>query len=139
MYKNRKQKEGMKMDRLINTLKKASNKVAQMRPDLATDINYAVNDLSETKDPSTMIESYAKPTSNITVKDNNGVVHSFSVEIKSDKNSSIPDTELMSKILQAIEGHSVSEFDNANEMSSRSPQKFEVVSFKYERKEERGK
>jgi hypothetical protein len=120
-------------------LKKASTKVAQVRPDLATDINYAVNDLSEPKEPSTMIESYAKPTSNISVKDNSGVVHSFSVEIKSGKNRSIPDTELMSKILQAIEGHSVSEFDNANEFSSGSPQKFEVVSFKYERKEERGK
>lgn len=129
----------MKMDRLINTLKKASTRIAQVNPDLSADINYAVNDLSIPKEPSTMIESYAKPTSKISVRDNGGIIHSFSVEIKSDKNGSIPDTELMSKILQAIEGRSNAEFDNTNEFASGSPQKFEVVSFKYERKEERGK
>jgi hypothetical protein len=89
-------------------------------------VNPAVNPLGE----SPKIESFAKPAS-VTVKDDNGTVHSFAVEIKSSKNGPIPDTQLMSKILQAVEGSNSNEFSSDGE----EPVKFEVVSFKYERRD----
>jgi hypothetical protein len=65
------------------------------------------------------------------VKDSDGTLHSFAVEIKSSKNGPIPDTQLMSKILEAVEGSNTNEFSAGGE----EPTKFEVVSFKYERRD----
>lgn len=89
-------------------------------------VNPAVNPL----EGNPKIESFAKPSS-VTVKDDSGTVHSFAVEIKSSKNGPIPDTQLMSKILQAVEGSNTNEFSSDGE----EPVKFEVVSFKYERRD----
>jgi hypothetical protein len=89
-------------------------------------INPTINDLGENP----KIESFAKPAS-VNIKDENGTTHSFAVEIKSSKNGPIPDTQLMSKILQAVEGSNTNEFSNDGEESV----KFEVVSFKYERRD----
>jgi hypothetical protein len=90
------------------------------------------NKVSETvniDDASPLIESYAKPAS-VTVKDDSGTIHSFAVEVKSSKNGPIPDTQLMSKILQSIEGSNTKDFADGQE-----PTSFEVISFKYERKD----
>ena len=89
-------------------------------------INPAVNPL----EGNPKIESFARPAS-VNIKDDSGTVHSFAVEIKSSKNGPIPDTQLMSKILQAVEGSNTNEFSNDGE----EPVKFEVVSFKYERRD----
>jgi hypothetical protein len=87
---------------------------------------------------SNQIESFAKPNSEITVKDDSGTVHSFAVEVKSSKNGPIPDTQLMSRILQAIENNNSSEFKNVNQYASEADMpKFEVVSFKYERRDDK--
>lgn len=77
------------------------------------------------------IENFAKPTSSVVVKDSDGTIHSFAVEIKSSKNGPIPDTQLMSKILEAVEGSNTNEFAS----DGGEPTKFEVVSFKYERRD----
>lgn len=125
------------MEKLTKALYNAKAKVAQVDPTLESDINYAINDLNKAP---LKIEPYAKMEPKVTVKDSGGVVHSFAVEIKSSKNGSIPDTELMSKILQAIEGRSTSEMSNISEYAAgEEPQRFEVVSFKYERKDEKSK
>ena len=89
-------------------------------------VNPAVNPL----DGNPKIESFARPAS-VNIKDDSGTVHSFAVEIKSSKNGPIPDTQLMSKILQAVEGSNTNEFSSDGE----EPVKFEVVSFKYERRD----
>jgi hypothetical protein len=62
-------------------------------------------------------------------------VHSFAVEIKAKHSGPIPDTQLMSKILQAVESHSdnVSEYASGDEPGN----SFEVVSFKYERRDDK--
>jgi hypothetical protein len=52
----------------------------------------------------------------------------------------IPDTQLMSKILQAIEDQSnVSEDMTSEYASGQEMPKFEVVSFKYERRDDKKK
>lgn len=89
-------------------------------------VNPTINPLGENP----KIESFAKPAS-VNIKDDSGTVHSFAVEIKSSKNGPIPDTQLMSKILQAVEGSNTNEFSSDGE----EPVKFEVVSFKYERRD----
>ena len=130
--------ETKNMEKVKKALYNAKTKVAQIDPGLEKDINLAINDISPT--PSPKIAPYAKMEPKVTVKDNAGVVHSFAVEIKSSKNGSIPDTELMSKILQAIEGRTTSEMSNVSEFGyGEEPQRFEVVSFKYERKDEKSK
>jgi len=97
-------------------------------------VNQTINDLGL----NTQIESFAKPNSEITVKDDSGTVHSFAVEVKSSKNGPIPDTQLMSRILQAIENNNSSEFKNVNQYASEADMpKFEVVSFKYERRDDK--
>lgn len=83
------------------------------------------------------IETFAKPTSRVTVKDDEGTIHSFAVEIKSNQDGPIPDTQLMSKILQAIESHNTP--DNVGEYAAGEMPTFEVVSFKYERRDEKRK
>lgn len=108
-------------------------KVSQYLNDMIMDDNGFSHNVSEqvnVPDVNPSIESYAKPA-RVTVKEDNGTVHSFAVEVKSSKNGSIPDTQLMSKILQAIEG------SNTHNMSTdgEEPVSFEVVSFKYERRD----
>jgi len=75
------------------------------------------------------IENFAKPSSSVVVKDSDGTIHSFAVEIKSSKNGPIPDTQLMSKILEAVEGSTPNEFAS----DGGEPTKFDVVRFKCER------
>jgi hypothetical protein len=84
------------------------------------------------------IESFAKPRPSVSVVDEDGTVHSFAVEIKAKHNGPIPDTQLMSKILQAVESHSdtTKEFAAGDESEANS---FEVVSFKYERRDDKKK
>ena len=84
------------------------------------------------------IQTYAKPRPSVSVVGDDGTVHSFAVEIKAKHNGPIPDTQLMSKILQAVENHSDSakEFAAGDEPDSNS---FEVVSFKYERRDDKKK
>jgi hypothetical protein len=119
-------------------------KVSQMSDDIlnmedqlnngSMPVNQTINDMGL----SNQIESFAKPNSEITVKDDSGTVHSFAVEVKSSKNGPIPDTQLMSRILQAIENNNSSEFKNVNQYASEADMpKFEVVSFKYERRDDK--
>jgi hypothetical protein len=96
-------------------------------------VNELINDLNLNP----QISSFAKPKPSFEIKDSDGTVHSFAVEIKSSHNGPIPDTQLMSRILQAIEGKGTSEFSNVNEFASEDSPKFEVVSFKYERREDK--
>jgi hypothetical protein len=93
------------------------------------EFEHKVSEPINISDSNPLIESYAKPAS-VTVKDDSGTVHSFAVEVKSSKNGPIPDTQLMSKILQAIEGSNTKDFSDGQE-----PTSFEVVSFKYERRD----
>lgn len=96
-------------------------------------VNELINDLN--LNPG--ISSFAKPKSSFEIKDGDGTIHSFAVEIKSSHNGPIPDTQLMSRILQAIEGKETSEFSTVNEFASVDSPSFEVVSFKYERREDK--
>jgi hypothetical protein len=124
-----------KMNKTIKALREAKMKVAQTNPELGNEINTMLNDVSpEGMNPN--IETYAKPKYNVnpTNESSDGLVHSFSVEIKALKNGPIPDTQLMSKILQAIENHSTAQFAEGMEDDGNE---FEVVSFKYERREDK--
>ena len=143
------------MNKVIRVLDEIKTRVAQVNPDLGDKINDAVFDMAseeprqegDTSMPSfdaptnighPKIESFAKPRPNVSVVSDDGTVHSFAVEIKAKHNGPIPDTQLMSKILQAIENHS----DTAKEFSAGdSPESnsFEVVSFKYERRDDKKK
>jgi hypothetical protein len=137
------------MNRVIRVLDDIKTKVAQVNPELGNKINDAVFDMgmnepSETEE-STIdngmnpnIQTFAKPRPSVSVVGDDGTVHSFAVEIKAKHNGPIPDTQLMSKILQAVESHSDSakEFAAGNEEESNS---FEVVSFKYERRDDKKK
>ena len=84
------------------------------------------------------IQTFARPRPNVSVVGDDGTVHSFAVEIKAKHNGPIPDTQLMSKILQAIEDHSgdTKDFAAGDTPESNS---FEVVSFKYERRDDKKK
>ena len=97
-----------------------------------------MNDMTYIPEPSTKIETFAKPRASVTVHDDEGIVHSFSVEIKSNQDGPIPDTQLMSKILQAIESHNGSS-NTVSEFSTGETPSFEVVSFKYERRNDKKK
>ena len=137
------------MNRVIRVLDDIKTRVAQVNPELGDKINDAVLDLGpnepmESKDSmidngmNPNIQTYAKPRPSISVVGDDGTVHSFAVEIKAKHNGPIPDTQLMSKILQAVENHSDSakEFAAGDEPDSNS---FEVVSFKYERRDDKKK
>ena len=138
-----------KMNRVIRVLDDIKTRVAQVNPELESRINDAVYDLGSNEpmesEDSTIdtgmhpkIESFAKPQPNVSVVGDDGTVHSFAVEIKAKHNGPIPDTQLMSKILQAIESHS----DTAKEYAAgdeSEPNSFEVVSFKYERRDDKKK
>jgi hypothetical protein len=99
----------------------------EMPRDMDLKVNPSINSLGT----NSAIETFAKPSSSVMVKDSDGTLHSFAVEIKSSKNGPIPDTQLMSKILEAVEGSNTNEFSAGGE----EPTKFEVVSFKYERRD----
>ena len=143
------------MNRVIRVLDDIKTRVAQVNPELGNKINDAVFDMSEREPmqdeevsmPSfdapqnighPKIETFAKPRPNVSVVDDDGTVHSFAVEIKAKHNGPIPDTQLMSKILQAIEDHSgdTKDFAAGDAPDSNS---FEVVSFKYERRDDKKK
>jgi len=137
------------MNRVIKVLDNIKTRVAQVNPELGNKINDAVFDMGstvpmETEDSiidtgsSPKIESFARPRPNVSVVSDDGTVHSFAVEIKAKHNGPIPDTQLMSKILQSIESHSdtTKEYAAGDEAESNS---FEVVSFKYERRDDKKK
>ena len=137
------------MNRVIKVLDDIKTRVAQVNPELGNKINDAVFDMGstspmETEDSiidtgnSPKIESFARPRPNVSVVSDDGTVHSFAVEIKAKHNGPIPDTQLMSKILQSIESHSdtTKEYAAGDEAESNS---FEVVSFKYERRDDKKK
>lgn len=137
------------MNRVIKVLDDIKTRVAQVNPELGSKINDAVFDMGsnlpmETEDSSIdtgispKIESFARPRSNVSVVGDDGTVHSFAVEIKAKHNGPIPDTQLMSKILQSIESHSdtTKEYAAGDDAESNS---FEVVSFKYERRDDKKK
>ena len=132
-------------DKLVSIHKK----IAQANPELADNIdsmvtdmdtnhldtNHMVNTLGNPK-----IESFAKQRANVSVVNDSGTIHSFAVEIKASKDGPIPDTQLMSKILQAIETQSNASEDITSEYASgQEMPKFEVVSFKYERRDDKKK
>ena len=131
--KFKKRKHG-KMNKTIKALKEAKMKVAQTNPELGNEINTMLNEVNDGMNPN--IETYAKPRVNVTQSNesSDGLVHSFSVEIKTLKNGPIPDTQLMSKILQSIENHSTAQYADGMEDGGNE---FEVVSFKYERREDK--
>lgn len=132
------------MSSLRDKLVMVRNKIAQANPDLADNIDQMVNDYDVNPMVHTptnpKIESFAKPKASVSVVNDSGTIHSFAVEIKASKDGPIPDTQLMSKILEAIESQSnagsdvTSDFASGNEMP-----KFEVVSFKYERRDDKKK
>jgi hypothetical protein len=137
------------MNRVIKVLDDIQTRVAQVNPELGNKINDAVFDLGSTPPMETedsiidtgntpKIESFARPRPNVSVVSDDGTVHSFAVEIKAKHNGPIPDTQLMSKILQSIESHSdtTKEYAAGDEAESNS---FEVVSFKYERRDDKKK
>jgi len=131
--KFKKRKHG-KMNKTIKALKEAKMRVAQTNPELGNEINTMLNEVNDGMNPN--IETYAKPRVNVTQSNesSDGLVHSFSVEIKTLKNGPIPDTQLMSKILQSIENHSTAQYADGMEDGGNE---FEVVSFKYERREDK--
>ena len=124
------------MNQLAQKLTAIRNKVAQTNPEIADNINSMVNNM-DTGNP--MIETYAKQKANVNVVEDSGTVHSFSVEIKASKDGAIPDTQLMSKILQAVEDQNFSSDESTSEFAQGKPTKFEVVSFKYERRDDKKK
>lgn len=124
------------MNQLVQKLVAIRNKVAQTNPEIADNINTMVNTM-DTGNP--MIEAYAKQKANVNVIEDSGTIHSFSVEIKASKDGAIPDTQLMSKILQAVEDQNFSSDESTSEFAQGKPTKFEVVSFKYERRDDKKK
>ena len=137
------------MNRVIRVLDDIKTRVAQVNPELGDKINDAVFDLGQNEPMESEdsmidngmnpnIQTFAKPRPSVNVVEEDGTVHSFAVEIKAKHNGPIPDTQLMSKILQAVESHSDSakEFAAGDEPDSNS---FEVVSFKYERRDDKKK
>ena len=140
------------MNRVIRVLDDIKTRVAQVNPELGSKINDAVLDLGANDSKDEMpteetsfdagmnpnIQPFAKPRPNVSVVGDDGTVHSFAVEIKAKHNGPIPDTQLMSKILQAIENHSdtAKEYAAGDDPESNS---FEVVSFKYERRDDKKK
>ena len=137
------------MSSLRDKLVSIHKRIAQANPELADSIDNMVTDrdtnqLGTNNMVNTLgnpkIESFAKQRSNVSVVNDSGTIHSFAVEIKASKDGPIPDTQLMSKILQAIEDQSnVSEDMTSEYASGQEMPKFEVVSFKYERRDDKKK
>ena len=132
------------MSSLRDKLVSIHKKIAQANPELADNIDNMVTDMDINPMVNTMgnpkIESFAKQKANVSVVNDSGTIHSFAVEIKASKDGPIPDTQLMSKILQAIETQSNASEDMTSEYASgQEMPKFEVVSFKYERRDDKKK
>jgi hypothetical protein len=104
-----------------------------MNPEFDRPVSETLNDI---QGMSPKIQTFAKPKFNVSTGEDSGTLHSFAVEIKAKKDGPIPDTQLMSKILQAIESHNTSEYAYGDDSASNS---FEVVSFKYERRDDKKK
>lgn len=129
------------MNKVIKLLENIKTKVAQVDPMLADKIEDAITPEETLTNPmvntaqTPKIESFARPRPEVVIKSEDGTIHSFSVEIKAKHNGPIPDTQLMSKILQSIESHSddISEYASGDEPKN----SFEVVSFKYERRDDK--
>jgi len=137
------------MSSLRDKLVSIQKKIAQANPELAENIDNMVTDM-DTSVPdinplvnsvgNPKIESFAKPRANVSLVNDSGTIHSFAVEIKASKDGPIPDTQLMSKILEAIESQSNMSEDVTSEYSAgKEMPKFEVVSFKYERRDDKKK
>ena len=132
------------MSSLRDKLVSIHKKIAQANPELADNIDNMVTDMDINPMVNTMgnpkIESFAKQRANVSVVNDSGTIHSFAVEIKASKDGPIPDTQLMSKILQAIETQSNASEDMTSEYAAgQEMPKFEVVSFKYERRDDKKK
>jgi len=132
------------MSSLRDKLVSIHKKIAQANPELADNIDNMVTDMDINPMVNTMgnpkIESFAKQKANVSVVNDSGTIHSFAVEIKASKDGPIPDTQLMSKILQAIETQSNASEDMTSEYAAgQEMPKFEVVSFKYERRDDKKK
>ena len=124
------------MNRVIKVAEEISRRIAQMNPEISDNINQAIYEPDADMNPK--IESFARPRPEVSIKDEDGTIHSFAVEVKAKHNGPIPDTQLMSKILQAIESHS----DNTKDFATGDTpdvNSFEVVSFKYERRDDKKK
>ena len=137
------------MSSLRDKLLSIQKNIAQANPELADNIDSMVSDI-DTESPlvnpmvhnsmNPKIETFAKPRASVSVVNDNGTIHSFAVEIKASKDGPIPDTQLMSKILEAIENQSNLSEDMTSEYASgKEMPKFEVVSFKYERRDDKKK
>jgi len=132
------------MSSLRDKLVSIHKKIAQANPELADNIDNMVTDMDTNPMVNNFgnpkIEPFAKQRSNVSVVNDSGTIHSFAVEIKASKDGPIPDTQLMSKILQAIETQSNASEDMTSEYASgQEMPKFEVVSFKYERRDDKKK
>jgi hypothetical protein len=132
------------MSSLRDKLVSIHKKIAQANPELADNIDNIVTDMDTNPMVNTFgnpkIETFAKQRANVSVVNDSGTIHSFAVEIKASKDGPIPDTQLMSKILQAIETQSNASEDMTSEYASgQEMPKFEVVSFKYERRDDKKK
>ena len=95
-----------------------------MNPEFDKTISETVNDM---QGMNPKIQPFAKPKFNVNTVDDSGTLHSFAVEIKAKKDGPIPDTQLMSKILQAIESHNTSEYAYGDEEASNSNMKEETT------------
>ena len=122
------------MSEMISKLKVVKSMIGEKNSRIAQQVDEMIHSVNHNP----MIEQFARPSTNVRLKEDNGTVHSFAVEIKSNQDGPIPDTQLMSKILQAIESHNGANEDTL-EMASSDVPKFEVVSFKYERREDNKK
>ena len=132
------------MSSLRDKLVSIHKKIAQANPELADNIDNMVTGMDTNPMVNTFgnpkIEPFAKQRANVSVVNDSGTIHSFAVEIKASKDGPIPDTQLMSKILQAIETQSNASEDMTSEYASgQEMPKFEVVSFKYERRDDKKK
>ena len=132
------------MSNLRDKLVSIQKRIAQANPELAENIDNMVTDMDVNPMLNTLgnpkIESFAKPRASVNVVNDSGTIHSFAVEIKASKDGPIPDTQLMSKILEAIESQSNLSEDMTSEYASgKEMPKFEVVSFKYERRDDKKK
>ena len=132
------------MSSLRDKLVSIHKKIAQANPELADNIDNMVTDMDTNPMVNTFgnpkIEPFAKQRANVSVVNDSGTIHSFAVEIKASKDGPIPDTQLMSKILQAIETQSNASEDMTSEYAAgQEMPKFEVVSFKYERRDDKKK
>jgi hypothetical protein len=79
------------MNKLAETLLDVRRRIAQANPEIAESIDNSLNDINTnpmvdtTMNP--QIETFAKPKTSVSLVEDNGTIHSFSVEIKASKNA----------------------------------------------------